>query len=150
MWVCLREDRGRERAREYICLYIPCYIYYIYAILDIYLPYLYVCMYVCMYVCIYVYVCIIFYFVLVYLCHCNRFINKLYIKKKNKKNKKIKKTVCCVFSACLTGKYLLFLGYRSLCTFKIARCIVVNCCFCYIFRSIYIHRERIYVYYTCK
>ena len=64
-------ERGRERAREYICLYIPCYVYYIYVILDIYVPYLYVCMYV--------YVCIILYFVLVYLCQCNRFINKLYI-----------------------------------------------------------------------
>ena len=78
-------------------------------------------MYVCMYVYIYVYVWIIFYFVLVYLCHCNRFINKLYIND------------------------LLFLGYRSLCTFKIARSIVVNSCFCYIF-LLYIYIEREYMF----
>ena len=58
----------------------------------------------------------------------------------------MQQTVCCVFSACLTGNYLLFLDYRSLCTFKIVRSIVVNCCYCYIFGVFYFYFIYIYIY----
>ena len=84
MYVCVGVyERGkRERKSERVYLFI----YSMLCILFIrnfrYVFTLFVCMYVCMYVCIpmytYVYVCVLFYFVLVYLCQCNRFINKLY------------------------------------------------------------------------